>query len=62
MTTPVNLNRFRKDKARATKRATADANAVRFGRSKADKALDRARTDQAERGLDGHKVTDEPDA
>ena len=29
---PVNLNRFRKDKARAEKKARANANAAKFGR------------------------------
>lgn len=60
MTTPVNLNRYRKDKARADKRATADSNAARFGRSKADKTLDRARSDKADTALDGHKIDEEP--
>ncbi len=62
MKTPINLNRYRKDKARAEKRASADANAARFGRSKADKALDRARGDKADRALDSHKIDKEPDA
>lgn len=55
MAEPVNLNRFRKDKARAEKKARADANAVKFGRTKAEKSLEKARKDKAERGLDGHK-------
>ncbi|MEM7318591.1 MAG: DUF4169 family protein [Pseudomonadota bacterium] len=53
---PVNLNRFRKDKARAEKKARADQNAVKFGRSKAEKDLDRARDAQARRDLDGHEL------
>lgn len=53
---PVNLNQFRKQKARAEKKARADENAVKFGRSKADKQLDRARADKAGRDLDGHEV------
>lgn len=56
MAEPVNLNRFRKDKARATKKARADENAVRFGRTKAEKKLEQARTDQARRDLDGHRT------
>ncbi len=52
---PVNLNRFRKDKARAEDRARADENAAKFGRSKADKALERARDEKAQRDLDGHR-------
>ena len=57
MATPVNLNRFRKDKARAEKKARADQNAALHGRSKAEKELDRARADEAARDLDGAKKT-----
>ena len=57
MATPVNLNRFRKDKARAEKKARADQNAALHGRSKAEKELDRARADKAARDLDGAKKT-----
>ena len=55
MTQPVNLNRVRKQKARADKKARADENSVRFGRSKVEKQQDSARTTKAERDLDGHK-------
>jgi hypothetical protein len=55
MTQPVNLNRFRKEKARAQKKARADQNAVKFGRTKAHKALDQAEADKATRDLDGKK-------
>jgi hypothetical protein len=51
----VNLNRFRKEKARAEKRAEADANAAKHGRTKAEKALDKARAEKAARDLDGHE-------
>ena len=61
MSKVVNLNRFRKDKARQDKRAEADANAVKFGRTKAEKSLTDARNDKAARDLDGHK-RDDPDA
>lgn len=43
MSKPVNLNRFRKDKARARKRARADENAVKHGRTKAQKELETSR-------------------
>lgn len=52
---PVNLNRYRKNKARAEKKARADENAVKFGRSKAERDLDRARADKARRDLDRHE-------
>ncbi|SLN17408.1 hypothetical protein ROG8370_00467 [Roseovarius gaetbuli] len=49
---PVNLNRFRKEKARAKDKARADQNVVKFGRSKAQKELEKARADKAARDLD----------
>lgn len=55
MTQPVNLNRFRKQKARAEKRRTGDENAAKHGRSKAEKLLDEARAEKARRDLDGHE-------
>lgn len=51
----VNLNRFRKEKARADRRAEADANAAKHGRTKAEKALEKARAEKAARDLDGHE-------
>lgn len=56
MATPVNLNRFRKSKARAEKKARAGENVVRFGRSKAQKTVERGKADKEQRGLDGHKT------
>ena len=53
MAEPVNLNRYRKAKARADKKARADENAVKFGRSKAERDLARARAEKARRELDG---------
>lgn len=55
---PVNLNRFRKDKARAEKKARADQNAVRFGQTKAEKRQLEQQSRDAERHLDGHKRDD----
>ena len=49
---PVNLNRFRKDKARAEKRARADENAARFGRTRAEKAADEEAAARAARHLE----------
>ncbi|MEY8831318.1 DUF4169 family protein [Sedimentitalea sp. XS_ASV28] len=56
MSKPVNLNQYRKQKARTDKRSRADENAIRFGRTKDEKNLDRARADKARRDLDGHKA------
>jgi uncharacterized protein DUF4169 len=55
MSQPVNLNRFRKQKARVEKKARADQNAASYGRSKADRELERVRAEKAARDLDGHK-------
>ncbi|MBV7379627.1 DUF4169 family protein [Maritimibacter dapengensis] len=51
----TNLNRFRKARLRDSKRAVADENAVKFGRTKAEKRLADARQDKAARDLEGHK-------
>ncbi len=55
MSQPVSLNRARKDKLRKAKRAQADANAVKFGRTKEQKPLERAQADKAASDLDGKK-------
>ncbi len=55
MSTPVNLNRVRKEKARAEAKARAAENAVKFGRTKADKDLEKARAEQARKTLDAHR-------
>lgn len=55
MAEPINLNKVRKARAKATKRAEADGNTVKFGRTKAEKARDRAKADKAKRDLDGHE-------
>ena len=56
MTTPINLNKARKAKARRDARKQADENAVKFGRTKAEKARDRSDADRATRELDQHKL------
>jgi hypothetical protein len=53
--TPVNLNHVRKDRARAEAKKVADQNAVKFGRTKAERLLDAARAAQAKSRLDGQK-------
>ena len=55
MSKPVNLNKARKAKARDTARKQADANAVKFGRTKAEKESARAQALTLKRDLDGHK-------
>ena len=52
---PINLNKARKARDRAADKAQADANAVKFGRSKAERLLDAARADKAKTALDQAK-------
>ena len=51
----VNLNKVRKSRARADRKARADENAIKFGRTKSEKAKDRVEVDKATRDLDGHQ-------
>ncbi|MDH3262919.1 MAG: DUF4169 family protein [Paracoccaceae bacterium] len=57
--TPVNLNRFRKEKAREEAKARAGANAVKFGRSKAERVLQATRAEKAKKMLDAHRREEE---
>lgn len=59
MTTPVNLNKFRKTRAREDARRLADSNAALHGQTKAERILAAARTEHAARILDRHKIEDE---
>jgi len=54
----INLRTARKRKARAEAATTADQNRILFGRTKAEKTLTKAQSDQATRLLDGHKRDD----
>jgi hypothetical protein len=51
----VNLRQFRKSKARAERDAKAEQNRVKFGRTKAEKKLQKAEKEKARQQLDGHK-------
>ena len=51
----VNLNRFRKAKARSDAEAKAAENRAKFGRTKAERKLEEARAGKAVRDLDGGK-------
>lgn len=60
MTEIINLNKKRKAKARVEKEKTAANNRVKFGRTKAEKQLEKAKTELAKRHIDGHeRETDE---
>ena len=51
----INLRQRRKQAARADARKTADANAAKHGRTKAERDLEQARAEKAERTLDAHR-------
>jgi hypothetical protein len=53
--TVVNLNKARKARAKAGAKVQADANAARFGRTKAEKVADQAEADRKARALDAHR-------
>ena len=57
---PISLSKHRKARARAEKRAAADANAAKFGRSKAEKLAERQKRDQDTVKLDGHRRDHDP--
>jgi len=59
MTTPINLNKARKARARADDKARADANAVKFGRSKAARQLSDAQEKLASDRLSALKRDDD---
>ena len=52
----TNLKQFRKQKARADKRRQGDANAARFGVSRADKAAAGTAAEREARLLDSHRI------
>ncbi|MBA3909082.1 MAG: DUF4169 domain-containing protein [Rhodobacter sp.] len=51
----INLRSAKKQAARKAARIQADANAARFGQTKAERALSAARAEKAKQDLDGHK-------
>lgn len=55
MNTSVNLNKVKKERNRASRKARADENSVQFGQSKSSKELIKARAEQIARNLDAHK-------
>ncbi|MCB2137507.1 MAG: DUF4169 family protein [Rhodobacteraceae bacterium] len=50
----VNLRQAKKARARADARAQGDANATKFGRTKAERSLELARLAREQRNLDAH--------
>lgn len=54
----INLNKARKAKARATGKAQASENRVRFGQTKGQKAATKLDAERARRELEGKKRDD----
>jgi hypothetical protein len=54
----INLKRFKKRNEREHLAKQADANRARFGRTKAERALEERRKDRAADVLDQHKLND----
>jgi hypothetical protein len=53
----VSLSKVKKTKLRASSKAQASANSVKFGLTKLERALDRARAEKLAQTLDGAKRT-----
>jgi hypothetical protein len=56
----LSLSKARKARDRAAKDAQANANRVRFGRTKAERLADEAAAKAAARHVDGHRLGTEP--
>lgn len=52
----INLNKFRKAKARASKATTAEANRRKHGRSASERAQETAGNEKRKRELDGKRL------
>ncbi|MAQ85177.1 MAG: DUF4169 domain-containing protein [Maritimibacter sp.] len=59
MSNVSNLRQARKDRARADKRAAANENAAKHGRSKAQRVLDATQNAKAKKKLDDHRFEEE---
>ena len=55
MNTPINLNKYKKQKARADKKAQAAENAVKFGLTKTERLNAKKETQKRDAYFDGHK-------
>lgn len=61
MSNVVNLNKFRKRKARAEAKKRADTNVRLHGRTKAERALEEKQRELLERRVDGARLSEPPD-
>jgi hypothetical protein len=55
----VNLSRARKTRAQNERKRRADANAAKFGRTKAERDAEAARQEAERKRLEGHRRDDE---
>jgi hypothetical protein len=60
MTKVVNLNKFRKRKAREEQEKRAEVNRRLHGRTKAERARDAAQKERLEKQVDGKRLEDSP--
>ena len=56
MSKVVNLRQARKSRTRDQARRQGDANAAKFGRSKAEAHREKVETERAARSLDAHRI------
>lgn len=57
----VNLKALRKQAERAKKRVQADANAAKFGRTKAERLREKVEAEQTRQRLDAHRLRPDGD-
>jgi len=62
MTEPINLNRVRKARAAAERKADAAANRAKHGRTKVERTSEEASADRSARLLDGAKRDRDPES
>ena len=59
MNAPLSLSKARKAREKMKKRQQADENAVKYGKTKAERILEAAQNASARRALDGHEFEQE---
>ena len=62
MSNVVNLNKFKKQKAKAARIKQADTNRRLHGRTKAERARDALQKKQLDTSVDGARLESDPDA
>jgi hypothetical protein len=61
MADPINLNKFRKARAKADKAKQAEENRAKHGQTKVEKAKSKAEADNIVKLIDGHRLTPDTD-